>query len=82
MTGDVRRLVNDLANITDRNTLRRLVVMAATRGGADALRLVGDEARREAMAHNLRGELHAARRRGDAQAVERCEGAMARLEVG
>lgn len=76
----VKRLVDDLANISDRTLLRQLVVMAAVRGGPDVLRLVAVEAQREAMARNLRAMLHSARRRGDEPDVARCEAALARLE--
>ena len=81
-SGAVKRLTDDLANITDRNLLRRLVVMAAVRGGADALRVVGDEARREAQMKHAREQVAAARRRGDHEGAARWAGRLEQLEVG
>lgn len=81
-SGAVKRLTDDLANITDRNLLRRLVVMAAVRGGADALRVVGDEARREAQAKHAREQMHAARRRGDDVDAARWAGRLEQMGVG
>ena len=80
--GAVKRLTDDLANITDRNLLRRLVVMAAVRGGDGALRLVADEARREAQMKHAREQVAAARRRDDHEGAARWAGRLEQLEVG